>query len=403
MGRTIPLLLLLQPLFVLAQQGSWSPRSGLVSGLPRWGSVEFVINGTAYMVGGRTSNGDVNEVWAYDPLADTWQQRAPIPGVRRLAAAFAIQGKGYVACGLQATSSMYNDLWEYDPLANTWNQRASLPASARYACTGFAIGNTGYVFGGNSGGANGPYNNELWAYDPATDIWSARASLPDLARMAMRSFVAGGLGHIVGGRLSDQTFSNTLWAYDPVSNTWSSRAALPASTRSYPFVWSAYGRGLLCGGDDLGFSSLRDCWAYTPSSNAWTALTDYAGLAIWGGAAFAINDRVFAGMGRYGADIAGDLWELTDLFVGMPERTEGEVLTVAPNPCRVGDAIRLTLDKGAVELSLMDASGRVVLREYVRSAGPMMLPLDHVTPGAHQLVVRHGDGRMQRASLVVIP
>ena len=37
------------------------------------------------------------------------------------------------------------DFWEYDPVGNTWTQKADFGGTARYAAVGFSIGNKGYI------------------------------------------------------------------------------------------------------------------------------------------------------------------------------------------------------------------------------------------------------------------
>ena len=38
-----------------------------------------------------------------------------------------------------------NDLWEFDPVVNTWVQKASLPAPGRFGAIAFSVGNKGYA------------------------------------------------------------------------------------------------------------------------------------------------------------------------------------------------------------------------------------------------------------------
>ena len=51
-----------------------------------------------------------------------------IPQARSAGSAFAIGNYGFVGFGTDG-STKYNDLWRYDPVANSWTQVASLPSS----------------------------------------------------------------------------------------------------------------------------------------------------------------------------------------------------------------------------------------------------------------------------------
>ena len=37
------------------------------------------------------------------------------------------------------------DFWEYDPIANTWTQKADFGGTARAVAVGFSIGSKGYI------------------------------------------------------------------------------------------------------------------------------------------------------------------------------------------------------------------------------------------------------------------
>lgn len=158
-------------------QGVWNTRTGLPSGQGRWGCATFSVNDIAYVCGGYTGTLDLSEVRAYDTNTDQWSSRASLPVTVRLASGFAINGKGYVACGLSNSSDLRNELWEYDPNQNTWTQKASFPAGGRYGMSCFVINGIAYFAGGNTGGGTGPYTNECWSYDPVANNWSQRQSM----------------------------------------------------------------------------------------------------------------------------------------------------------------------------------------------------------------------------------
>lgn len=404
--RSISALLLFTCISSASAQWTWVPRAGLgSSGETRWGTCEFVIDGIAYVVGGRVISTDVNEVWAYDPVADAWEPKAPIPGVRRLAAAFAINGKGYVTCGLYENSSMRNDLLEYDPVADSWTQKASLPDDERYSSAAFTVGGKGYIVGGNQGGANGPYSTDCWAYDPMTDAWSARAPLPGQTLFAARGFAADGKGHVVGGRLSDQTFTNALWQYDPGTDAWTAKAALPGIPRTYSFAWSLDYHGLIMAGDNLQGQQLNDLWRYLPSNDSWTSFTPYTGGGNWGGAAFAIDGRVYAGLGRQGTGAVNDLMELRDAFTDVREAMPGKVFQLSPNPCTAGGSLQLHLRTASasepLQLVVADLAGQEVARVQFSAGAPTIIQVPDLANGIYSVSLMTRDQRVEVDLLMV--
>lgn len=404
MRSHVSLFLFLGPIALFAQ-GTWIPRNGLTEGPARWGCAEFVIDGVGYVVGGRTSTTDLNELRAFTAVTESWQAKAPLPGgARRLASAFSVGGKGYVTCGLFDTASLLADLWEYDPDMDSWTQKADLPAGSRYSAASFSINGIGYVVCGNMGSATGPYSSELWAYDPVNDNWTARASLPDQARYAAKAFVTDGKGYVFGGKRADLSFTNDLWAYDPESDTWSSRAALPGVARVYAYVWSLPERAIVMGGDDPGLSNLQDCWSYNPYSNAWSPLATYTGSAYWGGTSMVITGRIYAGLGRYGTAVANDLWELRDPFLDVDEH-ETEMLSITPNPVASGGVLTVSLAGSAQgipsELTLHNAQGQLVFRMRVADPPMTSITLPALPSGSYIAAIR-GDGQLVARTVITI-
>src|SRR5450432_1164123 len=82
---------------------------------------------------------------------DIWTQKADFGGgSREFAVGFSIGSKGYLGTGRDNTETLKNDLWEYDPAANTWTQKANFGGTPRYFAVGFAIGDKGYIGTGTS-------------------------------------------------------------------------------------------------------------------------------------------------------------------------------------------------------------------------------------------------------------
>src|SRR5580765_7934112 len=77
---------------------------------------------------------------------DNWTQKADFGGGQRsMAVAFSIGDKGYVCTGHDGGGILKNDLWEYDPATNVWTKKADFPGPARNWAVGFSIRSKGYV------------------------------------------------------------------------------------------------------------------------------------------------------------------------------------------------------------------------------------------------------------------
>ena len=235
------------------------------------GSVVGVIDDHAYVVALNINN-------AYDPLTDTWAARAPDPRPRSFAGAGVIAGKLYVAGGCINSDCIpgnTNILEVYDPVANAWTDKAPMPTARNQVGVGVLDGKL-YVVGGQ--GQCGPCiaTAVLEVYDPSTDTWATKAPMPT-ARMSLTVAVANGVLYAVGGAIRPPEPGiavATVEAYDPVTDTWTSKAAMPTPREAAAggvvndIIYVAGGLGVSTSSG----SFLSTVEAYEPIANAWTTM-----------------------------------------------------------------------------------------------------------------------------------
>ena len=85
--------------------------------------------GIVYLFGGRNGATVLGDTWAYDLATNAWSELAPeaSPAGRFGHEAAWVEGIGLVIFAGQASiDSFFGDLWAYDPVANTWSE---LPAT----------------------------------------------------------------------------------------------------------------------------------------------------------------------------------------------------------------------------------------------------------------------------------
>lgn len=116
-----------------------------------------MIDGKIYVVGGRRfqrndtpgpiRQTNVSTLEVYDPAADRWETRAPMPSAQAGLGAAAIDGRLYACGGEQLPDRLFADCWVYDPDTDVW---ASAPAlrTPRHGIGMVAVGNRLHVFGG---------------------------------------------------------------------------------------------------------------------------------------------------------------------------------------------------------------------------------------------------------------
>jgi len=115
------------------------------------------VNGKIYAIGGRLSGafiigfpGNINLVQAYDPAADSWVTKSPMPTARSGHNTASLNGIIYAAGGEVQNDSYlaaFRTFEAYDPASDTW---WSLPSMLlpRHECIMAALGNRVHVAGG---------------------------------------------------------------------------------------------------------------------------------------------------------------------------------------------------------------------------------------------------------------
>lgn len=274
----------------------------------------FTIGAKGYIGTGNNPNtGAYNDFWEYDPVSDTWTQKANVPPVPRLrGVGFAANGKGYIGLGSSpTTSTMLNDLWEYDPASNSWTQKANFPSWGRFFGVGFAVGTIGYVGLGADVNAN-TYASDLWAYNPAINAWTQRANFPGGLRLGASSFVVGNRAYVGTGT---DTLGNSyadLWEYNPANNSWLARTPLPAVGRSMGLGITIFNRGYFGTGIDSLGNYLDDWYEFNPATNSWATMANFPNGGRFHMVGFGINCRGYVGTGHWGQSPAvwfEDWWE----------------------------------------------------------------------------------------------
>jgi len=178
----------------------------------------------------------IDNAWEYDPSADTWKALAPMPTKRGAAGAAVVNGKIYVTGGATSLTGVTENgihparphnvlatVEEYDPATDTWRTRRSMLVARNHHAVA-AVGDKVYAIGGRVGAAfiSGTSNNIdlVEAYDPATDLWTARTRMPT-ARSAIAAAVYNGQIIVPGGEGQDMRFLAAFKAvevYDPAVN-----------------------------------------------------------------------------------------------------------------------------------------------------------------------------------------
>ncbi len=348
----------------------------------------FVIGTDLYVVCGRTSISpyvQINELWKYNSLTDTWAQKADFPGGTRTSPlAFAVDGKGYVMGG--GYPEMHVDCWQYDPLTDTWTQKNDFPGNGRYTAAHFVLGSKVYMVGGYF---NGTQTNEVWVYNSLTDNWSQLNDFPGGNVQAATGFRLGTDGYIVAGVTGHSNYValKKAWRYSADYDVWDTIPSFPGAARLGAVSFKKDGKAYVGLGASAVFEThYNDFYGYDPVLNVWVPGTPLTAEGRRQGLGVNIGDRVFVGTGANGpwedepnTTYFNDLYTI-DSPVGIKEAATASTQMRVLNTL-VTDNLQVNLPADG-EVILSGLSGQILWRGTL-GAGNSVIPLQGISNGCY--------------------
>ncbi len=208
-----------------------------------------------YVIGGYLPDGSTTDrAWRYNVLTNSWTELAPLPSVKGIATAAvaAANGKVYVIGGDDGDFYSNDTTYEYDPATNTWALKAPMPTQ-RENNVAVTLNGKIYVAGGVqawNGTLTGLPTFEV--YDPASDTWERKVAMiqgrgsPGMATDGVYIYVYGGLSAF---QTPPGVALETTECYNPVTDRWGMTDALAVAT-SGPAAAFLAGRIWAAGGFD---------------------------------------------------------------------------------------------------------------------------------------------------------
>jgi hypothetical protein len=186
----------------------------------------------------------VNDTWVYDPVEDSWEQRAPAtpPSPRHgHRMVYSASADRIVLYGGDSSQAWLEDTWLYDTDSDTWTQVAAgeqLPwRTAQHAMVYDPVSDRVVVWGGAD-----REDSPIWAFDAGSGRWE-QLDLDPLAGSAWdacmvwhpgseRLLLLGGEGYMTEEIAEGVTSTGIrrrdhVWALDPAAGTWAELEPLP--------------------------------------------------------------------------------------------------------------------------------------------------------------------------------
>src|SRR5229473_5742462 len=169
-----------------------------------------------------------------------WTKLAAFPEPAEELLGASAGGKMYVFCGYAPGFKPIGMVYEYDPITDKWAKKRPMALAAHHVSFTEHKGKI-YAFGGFVLPQSGPPAwvpiDNAWEYDPANDSWRPLAPLPT-KRGSPVAVSAGEKMYVIGGAVTGpgqsavhparpHTSVGTVEEYDPATNTWRQRASMP--------------------------------------------------------------------------------------------------------------------------------------------------------------------------------
>lgn len=230
------------------------------------------VNNLAVLTGG-LARAATDEVHAFIPSLDVWQQMAPMGQARFLHSSAALDGYLYVAGGMVNAKTRLNSVERWCPNTNKWEDVCPLPRHLSSCCLVSCDGRL-YVIGGVTDGSKTV--SDMHSYCPATNTWTSCKPLPEpergVAAVALSSqiYVIGdnqrvfrydtetgewirlketngghlhgaatvfkGRIYVAGGLHCSDFINRTVEVYDQHKDTWSNVAILPTPVYAHGLI-----------------------------------------------------------------------------------------------------------------------------------------------------------------------
>jgi N-acetylneuraminic acid mutarotase len=221
---------------------------------------------TIWFVGGYLGDSPgpgTTHVWKYDTLTDSWTRGPDLPAPRGSGATGIVGRTLHYFGGGDEQRVDRSDHWALaldDPQA-AWTAKASMP-TARNHLAGAVVGGRIYAIGGQVGDMHEAADVDLVeVYDATSDAWTAGPSLPEArSHINCSTLVLNDRILIIGGE--SPGLQRDILQFDPASNVWSAFALLP-DPRSTAIAGAINGALVVATGNSPGMTD--DLWIGTLS------------------------------------------------------------------------------------------------------------------------------------------
>lgn len=254
---------------------AWTQQTSITtsqSGVSRHVSAE--LNDLGYVIGGSNSGAGLKENNEYDPIADTWTLKNAMLSQGKIQhSAFSTATDIYTTGGIGANTNIESP--QHDEFDGTnWVAKTPIP-EARFRHSAVSIGGDGYLFGGAK---TDDAISDSYKYDVGGDSWSTQVNtLKDITGHSSTS--VGSYGYVFGGTSANfGSFLQDTVEFDPATNSWTTKPSMPQPGRvgsaSSSFTEDEILLNAYSWGGFDGTSQLKNNDKYFKFGDSWQTKTD---------------------------------------------------------------------------------------------------------------------------------
>ena len=268
----------------------------------------FVIGGNIQLKRGEFGDLSASTVEMYDPETDTWEQKANMPTARSGVSVSVVDRKIYaiggsklktiqMPRGFSSESEELATVEMYDPITDTWTQKADMPTPKKtMTCV---VNGKIYAIGGWLTTHEKPHLETVEVYDPGTDTW-AKAENMNCARCSAAIGVVNGEIYAIGGLGSSPVqdpsdfYLSNVEVFNPKTNQWQERTEMSAP-KALHTASVIDGKIYVIGGyfsKDGEFKKLSTIEIYDPTTDHWIQKSDLP-IGKWGHKTEVIDGQIY--------------------------------------------------------------------------------------------------------------
>ncbi|KAK4297612.1 hypothetical protein Pmani_029988 [Petrolisthes manimaculis] len=244
-----------------------------------------------YLVGGYSNRQSLDTLECYDVDDRQWTQLSRLPVARSGLGAAYLRGIFYAVGGrnILPSGNYHDSNWvdSFNPLANSWRQRARMNHPRNRLGVAVLDGQL-YAVGGSNGAT---FHNSVEKYEPEDDQWTLVQPMAK-ARMGVGVAVVNRLMYAVGGYDGEQRLSS-VECYHPENNQWTFVAPIKVP-RSGAGVCALGNSIYVIGGYD-GIHQLCSVERYDTEADQWTPVAPIKTprsamtVSVWDGKIFVMG------------------------------------------------------------------------------------------------------------------